>query len=154
LDEEKTIQKMHSSWFHYSVLLLSFVVFLTLGIVVAGKSETGSFMKILGIFLIILAFFMLIWAVVSRFCRRYKITNLRVIAIEGLLSRKTSEVEIKDIRNIQIEQSFFHRLLRIGTVKIGTAGTAGVEVVLKVIPRPLRTRDLVRAQRNALDVDA
>lgn len=154
MEEEKIVLKMHPSWFYYAFSILLAAILLILGLVICGTGRGGSrtaFFNIFGLLLICAALLLALWAVGSRYCRRYKVTERRVISIEGLISRNTSEVEIKDIRNIQISQSLMERLFRIGTVKIGTAGTAGVEIVLRGVPNPMRVRDVVREQRGAVE---
>lgn len=65
---------------------------------------------------------------VIRFGDLYLVTSQRVIAQSGLLSRRVDEIEIQDIRNITLEQSFFQRILGVGDIGISSAGGEGIEV--------------------------
>jgi len=151
VEEEKTVLKIYPSWFYYMFFILLAAVLLAVGLVFWGKGGRGTFAGVFGLILICAACALALWAATSRYSRRYKVTERRVLSVEGLLSRKASEVEIKDIRNIQISQSFLERLFRIGTVSIGTAGTAGVEITLRGIPDPTRARDVIRERRGAIE---
>jgi hypothetical protein len=50
------------------------------------------------------------------------VTDSRTIFQRGIFRRDTSEVQHDDVRNIQIDQSLFERLLRIGEIGISSAG--------------------------------
>jgi len=80
---------------------------------------------------------------------RYTLTNQRVIARTGLLSKRIDEVEIVDIRNIVLEQSAFDRLCGIGTVGIASAGGDGIEVRFEGIKDAPSLKERVRAARLA-----
>jgi phage FluMu protein Com len=76
-----------------------------------------------------------------------EITNKRTIERKGLFSRFTSEVRHQDIRNIQVTQSFFDRLMRVGRIGISSAGQDDVEIVADDIPSPDRLREVIDLYR-------
>ncbi len=86
-------------------------------------------------------------AVMGRAGVRYTLTNQRVIARTGLLSKRVDEVEICDIRNIVLEQSAFDRLCGIGTVGIASAGGDGIEVRFEGIKDAPALKERVRGAR-------
>lgn len=86
-------------------------------------------------------------AVLGRAGMRYTLTTQRVIAKTGLLSKRVEEVEILDIRNIVLEQSFFDRLCGIGTVGIASAGGDGMEVRFEGVKDAPGLKERVRAAR-------
>jgi uncharacterized membrane protein YdbT with pleckstrin-like domain len=51
------------------------------------------------------------------------VTNQRSILRTGLLSRYTTEVFHRDIRNIQLRQTLFQRLFDVGYIGISSAGS-------------------------------
>lgn len=56
----------------------------------------------------------------------FVITNKRVIMKTGFISRETFEMNLQKIESVNVDQSFFGRLLGFGTVNIiGTGGTKG-----------------------------
>jgi len=77
----------------------------------------------------------------------YTLTTERVIARSGLLSRRIDEVEIRDIRNIVLEQTFIQRLTRTGDVGIASAGGDGVEVRFDGIPDAAAVKERIRRAR-------
>jgi len=72
------------------------------------------------------------------------ITDQRVILRRGLLSKKTSEVSINDIRKIGTEQRFLQRIFGVGTMTISTAGTSGVEISVSGFKKPDELKNLIR----------
>ena len=76
-----------------------------------------------------------------------EITNKRTIEQRGLLSRATSEVLHDNIRNIQIEQTFWNRVWRVGTIGIASAGQDGIEIQMSDIPNPDHLREIIDLYR-------
>lgn len=81
---------------------------------------------------------------------KYKFTNKRLSTEMGVLSKQTAEVAIKDIRSVNSKQGLFERLFGLGTVEIGTAGTAGIEVSFVGIPDAPKIKDQITQLKNDL----
>lgn len=75
------------------------------------------------------------------------ITNKRSTEIRGLFSKATSEVLHDNIRNIQIAQSFWQRIWRVGTIGISSAGQDGVEIQVQDMPHPNKIREVIDLYR-------
>ena len=60
---------------------------------------------------------------VKRKATRYVITSERLHIRHGILSKRTQETRIQRVQNVNTEQSFFARIMRVGTVDFDTAGT-------------------------------
>ena len=75
------------------------------------------------------------------------ITNKRSTEVRGLFSKATSEVLHDNIRNIQIAQSFWQRIWRVGTIGISSAGQDGVEIQVQDIPNPNKIREVIDLYR-------
>jgi uncharacterized membrane protein YdbT with pleckstrin-like domain len=84
---------------------------------------------------------------------RYKttelaVTNKRVIAKFGFISRHTMEMNINKVESIQVTQSIFGRLLDFGTLII--AGTGSQQAPIAGISNPMGFRKaFMSAQDNA-----
>jgi membrane protein YdbS with pleckstrin-like domain len=90
----------------------------------------------------------IIFIVCARLDRRskiYLITQRRISTQQGIISRLSNEVRIKDIRVINVKQGIFERMAGVGTIEIGTAGHAGIEVRLAGVPTPFELRDKIRS---------
>jgi len=107
-------------------------------------------MIIFGIILIpfIIGIFIILYAVLDQRCRVFTLTNRRVMSKWGIISRKTREVAIRDIRNINMSQGILERIFGLGSIEIGSAGTAGIEVKFTGVAKPTSVRDLVRKTKD------
>ena len=92
--------------------------------------------------------FILLYAYINTKYTSYRITNRRMIASVGFLAKTQREIWIEDMRGVTLVQSIFQRMVGIGTVEIGTAATAGVEMRLIGIRHPQKVVDLINAQRK------
>lgn len=77
-----------------------------------------------------------------------EITSKRTIEKTGILSKRTSEVMHKDIRNIQIEQTFRERLFNVGKIVISSAAEEDSEIIATDIPSPKKMRDVIDLYRS------
>jgi hypothetical protein len=103
------------------------VVLIVGGLLIAGAAVAGW----------------LAWWAKSRFTT-LTVTNRRTILRRGLLSRETSEVRHRDVRNVQVNQTTIERLLGVGDLSLSSAGQAGFEIAVKGIPNPTRIADIIR----------
>lgn len=78
---------------------------------------------------------------------RYIITTTSVSMRFGIIARDITRVRIVDIRSIRLKQSIIGRLLKFGSVIIGTADTSESEVVLKDVANPADILSLIESQR-------
>ncbi len=87
------------------------------------------------------------WMLLSQFTT-LTVTDDRTIYQEGIVSRETSEVQHDDVRNIQLDQSFMQRLLKVGGVAISSSGQDDMEIVAKRLPNPERIIDRIRENQT------
>jgi uncharacterized membrane protein YdbT with pleckstrin-like domain len=76
------------------------------------------------------------------------VTDERITLRKGILSKFTNEVFHTDIRNVQLDQSFFQRVFDVGTIAISTSGQEGIEISVQGIPHPQQVRDLIDEHRR------
>ena len=80
---------------------------------------------------------------------RYVITTERLHIRRGILSKATQETRIQRVQNVNTQQSFFERILQVGTVDFDTAGTDDSEFRFVGVANPDGGRRAVdRAQRQ------
>jgi uncharacterized membrane protein YdbT with pleckstrin-like domain len=75
------------------------------------------------------------------------VTNRRTELRKGILSKSTSEVWHSNVRNIQIDQSFFQRVFGVGTIGISSAGQSGIEIQVAGLRDPEQVRSLIDQHR-------
>ena len=82
--------------------------------------------------------------------RRYtswSLTSDRLIERQGLLASHRREMELADVRSIEVDRSFSQRLLGIGNVKIASAASADFMIRLWDVPDPERVAEMLRQAR-------
>ena len=97
-----------------------------------------------------LGLILIIYAILDHKNKIFTHTNLRVMAKVGIISRKTHEVTIRDIRSINMKQSIIERIFGIGSVQVASAGTGSVEVEFKGIRNPVEVKDHIRKTKDNL----
>ncbi|MBA3312552.1 MAG: PH domain-containing protein [Planctomycetaceae bacterium] len=76
-------------------------------------------------------------------CTTLTVTDRRTVLRRGLLSKDETQVRHSDVRNVQIYQSFIHRLVGVGAVGISSSGQADIEIRVRDIPNPAEIRRLI-----------
>ena len=79
---------------------------------------------------------------------RLRIYPGRVTLTRGLLSKTERELFMRDIRSIDIDQSFLGRLVNIGDLAISSAASSDATEHVQGVRDPERIRDIIVAQRQ------
>ena len=95
-------------------------------------------LPVLGLGLVLLAW---VWIIYST--TEIAITNKRIIAKFGFISRSTIEINLPKVESVQVDQSVMGRMLDYGTVVFSGAGTPEfrkhfMEATDRLQPRPAR----------------
>jgi len=76
------------------------------------------------------------------------VTEDRTRLRRGLLSKSITEVWHQDIRNVQLDQTFFQRILDVGSIGISSAGQGGLEIFVTGIPQPDQVKEMIDQYRK------
>ncbi len=131
-----------------SVLSLALIVLITLLIVLLPPIPNllWAFGYLLLVFpLISMARDTAIWS-----NRKYVVTTRRVIAIEGVISKETTDSSLEKVNDVKLEQSFLGRLLDFGNLEILTASELGVNL-FRHIASPIRFKTAMLNAKNDLE---
>ena len=137
----------HPSWrATLGFYVLGFVAAVAAGIlagVIAG-STVGVIVLIVVLAGVILA------GLIRRLATHYLVTTQRLRIRRGILSRHVQQTQLDRVQNVNTNQSFFERVLQIGTVDFDTAGTEDSDFTFRGIADPDQVVGAVdRAQRLA-----
>ncbi len=80
---------------------------------------------------------------------QYVITNRRVIQIEGIINKRSSDSSLEKVNDVVLEQSAVGRVLNYGNVEILTASEVGVDL-FKLIAGPVRFKKEMLDQKEAM----
>ena len=73
----------------------------------------------------------------------FEVTDDRVTAREGLISRDTTEIQLRYVMGTHIKQGVIERILGIGTVEIFSAAETRSRVLFRGISDPVAVRDMI-----------
>lgn len=76
------------------------------------------------------------------------VTSDRTRLRRGILSKSITEVWHQDVRNVQLDQTFFQRIFGVGKVGISSSGQSGLEISVAGIPEPDKVKALIDQYRR------
>jgi uncharacterized membrane protein YdbT with pleckstrin-like domain len=144
---EEMVFEGHPSW-------RSVLTFYVGGVaVVAVAAAIGGLVSGVGIAIVagaVVLALVIVVGLVKRQATRYVITSERLHIRHGILSKRTQETRIQRVQNVNTEQSFFERIMQVGTVDFDTAGTDDSEFRFVGVANPEEVvRAVDKAQRAA-----
>jgi uncharacterized membrane protein YdbT with pleckstrin-like domain len=90
---------------------------------------------------------MVIYVAIDIYQYRYRVSNQRITVSKGIFSKKTYEIDINDIRSINVSQSFMQRLLKIGDLEFTTAAGPLKEAMMMNIKEPESLKEEIRRHK-------
>ena len=81
---------------------------------------------------------------IRRFCTEMVVTNKRIIHAEGLVRRKTEELDCGAVESVELTQGIWGRILNYGNVSVKGKGIGDVNMIQ--IDNPIGLRNAVRAR--------
>jgi uncharacterized membrane protein YdbT with pleckstrin-like domain len=143
---EEIVFEGHPSWrgvlsFYVYGILASVIVGIVVGLV-AG-SVPGSIVAVVGIVAVVLG------GLVKRIATHYVVTTQRLRIRRGILAKKVQQTRLDRVQNVNTDQRFIDRVLRVGTVDFDTAGTDDSDFTFRGIANP---DEVVAAVDRALRV--
>jgi uncharacterized membrane protein YdbT with pleckstrin-like domain len=129
-----------------SFYITGFIGSVVIGVVVALIASTA-----IGVLVFIVLFALdLLVGFVRRVTTRYTIATQRLRIERGLLSKHVQQTRIERVQNVNTNQTFVSRILRVGTVDFDTAGTDDSDFTFTGVGNPHEVVEAVdRAQREA-----
>jgi uncharacterized membrane protein YdbT with pleckstrin-like domain len=134
-----------NQWWQIGIMFLMPVVFV---LAYLKGHQYFSTENLRVVYVVIVAVFVYLIAVViyRRYSWAYTINGETIESREGLIARKVSSIRVRDLRNINVKQSLWQRLLGVGDVEFSSAGGSGIEVSFRGVSDPLQVKQL--AQRT------
>ena len=131
---------------HWAVFIVPFVPPATVFVlvVVYSRSDFAPYMALLGLVLFGLALLEAVRIGVVFFTTEFAVTDRRIIAKTGLLSRASLELQLAKVESLQIMQPLMGRLFDYGTVTV--VGTGGTRQAFRFIGHPNALRMRVNAK--------
>jgi uncharacterized membrane protein YdbT with pleckstrin-like domain len=132
-----------NQWWQIGVMFLMPVVFV-LAYLKGHQYFSSENLRV--VYVVIVAVFVYLSAVViyRRYSWAYTIDGETIESREGLIARKVKSIRIQDLRNINVNQSLWQRIMGVGDVEFSSAGGSGIEVVFCGVDKPLQVKQLVQ----------
>ena len=136
-----------NQWWQIGVLFLMPVVFV-LAYLKGNQYFSPENLRV--VYVVIVAVFVYLIAVVvyRRYSWAYTIDSETIESREGLIARKVKSIRIQDLRNINVNQSLWQRLMGVGDVEFSSAGGSGIEVVFRGVDKPLQVKQLAQRMQG------
>ncbi|MGH7877935.1 MAG: PH domain-containing protein, partial [Candidatus Binataceae bacterium] len=77
----------------------------------------------------------------------WSLTSDRLIERRGLLASRRREMELADVRSIEVDRSVMQRILGLGNVMVASAASAEFLIRLSDIPDPEQVAEILRRAR-------
>ncbi len=133
---------LRNQWFAILVAILLFVLFVYFG--VKGAAAGGGRNVQIVLVLIGVPMLVLVAVIVYRYhVWTFTIRSGTIESCRGIIGRDVHSIRVQDLRNVNVRQTIWQRLLGVGDVEFSSAGGAGVEVTFYGVSGPLRIKDSV-----------
>ena len=142
--DDPILRDVRPSWWNFFWYLLVFVLIVPLLVALVMYAKT-SFYWYISLVIPSIAFLIAAWKHAS--LRLYVYPD-RIALQTGILSKQRKTVACVDVRVIDTRQTLFQRIVGIGDLLIGSAGTGDYEVVALGIPKPTEIKDLIVQQKQ------
>ncbi len=140
---EYALVRVMPSWWHFAGASVA-----SGGLVVFGFAlEFRHVDWRLGALLIAAGVARLALAGLERHSISWSLTSERLIERTGLFSRRRRELELADIRSVEVDRRFSQRMLGLGSVIVASAASADATIWLKDIADPEGVADMLRKAR-------
>src|SRR6478672_10053350 len=119
-----------------------------------SDSASGALSNVLGWLTAILFFggiAVAIWTALRYVNQEYVLTNRRVIQVEGVLNRKSTDSSLEKINDAVLNQSFFGRMLDYGDLTVLTASESGIDA-MKMLRRPIEFKKRMLDAKHSFEV--
>jgi len=132
-----------NQWWQIGVMFLMPVVFI-LAYLKGHQYFSPENLRV--VYVVIVAVFVYLIAVViyRRYSWMYVIDGETIESREGLIARKVCSIRVRDLRNINVKQSLWQRLMGVGDVEFSSAGGSGIEVSFRGVGDPLQVKSLAQ----------
>jgi membrane protein YdbS with pleckstrin-like domain len=131
---ERVLRRAHQHWFvfianaRYAVLALVGAALLTIVSVWFGIN--GVLWQVLGVLTLVLFVYgvaAFLWGILRYQNEEYLITNRRLIHVEGVINKKTTDSALEKINDAVLTESLFGRMFGFGDLDVLTASEQGIE---------------------------
>jgi uncharacterized membrane protein YdbT with pleckstrin-like domain len=140
---EYALDRIFTSWWRFAGTFVISLVLLGFGI--RDLYPPHPWQR--GLILLGVAGLILLRAVLQRRSTSWSLTSERLIERRGLLSTRRRELELADIRSVEVDRNFFQKMFSLGDVVVASAASTDFLIRLEAIPEPESIAETIRQAR-------
>jgi membrane protein YdbS with pleckstrin-like domain len=138
-----------NQWWQIGIVVLLPVVFV-LAYLKGHQYFSSENLRVVYVVIAAVFVYLVIVVIYRRYSWAYTISGETIESREGLIGRKVKSIRVQDLRNINVNQSLWQRLMGVGDVEFSSAGGSGIEVTFRGVSDPLQVKSLAqRMQGNS-----
>ena len=140
---EYSLDRIFTSWWRFAgafVVAVALVVFAIRDLYPPRPWQRG-------LLLFAVAALILARAALKRWSTSWSLTSERLIERRGFLSTRRRELELADIRSVEVDRRFLQRLFGLGDVVVASAASSDFLIRLEAIADPEAVAETVRQAR-------
>lgn len=141
---EYALMRVHPAWWHFIGAILFSCGLIVAGFVVRFKDQNLWSVSLL---LFAIGAAHLASTALRRHFISWSLTSERVIESKGILARHRREMELADVRSVDVEQRFMQRAMGLGNIIIASAASADYAIKLYDVPDPEGVAETLRRAR-------
>jgi len=112
-----------------------------LSIVVKASPTVDRIILIAGLAIALVLFLTVLY---KKYSILYRLSTQRLFLIHGLVSRRIEELELFRVRDIQVVQSFWQRILKFGRMTVYSTDASAPKFEMQGVASPLKVKDAIR----------
>jgi len=139
---EYSLIRIFPSWWRFSANFVVAVLLLGASVFLVTKSQQR-----MAAVALVASFLVAIVAILARRSTSWSITSERLIEYRGILLSRRREVELADIRSVEVSRRLVQRMLGLGNVMVASAASADFLIRLEDVVHPDDIAEMLRQAR-------
>jgi len=145
--EEKDVFKVRPSWRAFFGRLVLAVLFPVAGLILALSVSASPTLKwvivLVGLGIGLILFIIVL---VKRYSLEYRLSTQRLFVSRGLIARRIEELELYRVRDIDVIQNFWERILGCGRMMVYSTDATTPKFEIVGLAQPVKFKDIIRNQ--------
>jgi membrane protein YdbS with pleckstrin-like domain/DNA-directed RNA polymerase subunit RPC12/RpoP len=144
--DERDVFWKRPAWRAYSGRLFLAVLFPLAGLAfVLFASATPTLKRVVGLTGLALGLILFLVVVVKRYSLMYRLSTQRLFIYRGFIARKVEELELFRVRDIDVIQNFWERILGYGRMMVYSTDVTTPKFEIVGMAEPIKVKDTIRA---------
>lgn len=147
--DEEVIFTTHVHWLVLAGRLFTDILAVILLIYALTAAWLPDWLDLLVYIVLVVFLGVILYKIVAWRSHQYVVTTRRVLQVKGILSKSTTDTSLEKVSDMNLQQSFWGRILDYGTIKLLTAAEDGSDQ-FENISRPIDFQTIVRETKEKI----